>query len=105
MEAEHPGDDQGSLTDLLLPFTSREGLRFDGYLKYPPVAKALYFYEYPCLHRYSKQGATAQQSTSLTIIPDGILLCLIIGRQFGIVVSDADCCAVGPGFESGRRHG
>ncbi|GFX34335.1 hypothetical protein TNCV_3226821 [Trichonephila clavipes] len=23
----------------------------------------------------------------------------------GIVVSDADCCAVGPGFESRRRHG
>ncbi|GFU03145.1 hypothetical protein TNCV_2720601 [Trichonephila clavipes] len=26
-------------------------------------------------------------------------------RPSGIVVSDADCCAVGPGFESRRRHG
>ncbi|GFX04213.1 hypothetical protein TNCV_3973621 [Trichonephila clavipes] len=26
-------------------------------------------------------------------------------RQPGIVVSDAICCAVGPGFESQRRHG
>ncbi|GFV33111.1 uncharacterized protein TNCV_509501 [Trichonephila clavipes] len=26
-------------------------------------------------------------------------------RPTGIVVSDADCCAVGTGFESRRRHG
>ncbi|GFW22224.1 hypothetical protein TNCV_1429781 [Trichonephila clavipes] len=29
----------------------------------------------------------------------------LMGRPSGIVVSDADCGAVGPGFESRRRHG
>ncbi|GFW60297.1 hypothetical protein TNCV_1843771 [Trichonephila clavipes] len=27
------------------------------------------------------------------------------GRPSGTVISDTDCCAVGPGFESRRRHG
>ncbi|GFY06583.1 hypothetical protein TNCV_3524391 [Trichonephila clavipes] len=27
------------------------------------------------------------------------------GRPSGIIVSDADCCTVGPGFDSRRRHG
>ncbi|GFV75437.1 hypothetical protein TNCV_1482831 [Trichonephila clavipes] len=39
---EHPGGDQGSLTSLLLPPTSREDLWLDGYLDYPIAAKALY---------------------------------------------------------------
>ncbi|GFY27280.1 hypothetical protein TNCV_2069001 [Trichonephila clavipes] len=42
LERENPGGDQGPPTSLPLPPTSREDLRFDGYLEYPHAAKALY---------------------------------------------------------------
>ncbi|GFW23535.1 uncharacterized protein TNCV_3806321 [Trichonephila clavipes] len=54
-----------------LPPTSREDLRLDGYLKYPHAAQALYIYKHPCLLRNSNPDPTAQQSASLTTIPDG----------------------------------
>ncbi|GFS55643.1 hypothetical protein TNCV_131591 [Trichonephila clavipes] len=37
----------------------------------PPATKALYIYKHPCLLRDSNPGPTAQQSASLTTIPDG----------------------------------
>ncbi|GFV26677.1 uncharacterized protein TNCV_4059971 [Trichonephila clavipes] len=56
---------------LLLPPTSRDDLRLDGYLEYPPAMKALYIYKHPCLLRDSNPVPTVQQSASLTTIPDG----------------------------------
>ncbi|GFT07930.1 hypothetical protein TNCV_873601 [Trichonephila clavipes] len=49
----------GSPTSLPLPPTSREDLKLDGYLEYPPAAKALYIYKYPYLPRDLNQGPTA----------------------------------------------
>ncbi|PRD36099.1 UNVERIFIED_CONTAM: hypothetical protein NCL1_09697 [Trichonephila clavipes] len=62
---------QRPLTCLPLPPTSREDLRLDGYLEYPHAAKTLYIYKYPCLLWDSNPVPTAQQSASLTTIPDG----------------------------------
>ncbi|GFT25405.1 hypothetical protein TNCV_182321 [Trichonephila clavipes] len=45
--------------------------RIDGYLEYQHAAKALYIYKHPCLLRDSNPSPTAQQSASLTAIPDG----------------------------------
>ncbi|GFW46263.1 uncharacterized protein TNCV_2813581 [Trichonephila clavipes] len=73
VEGEYPGNAQGLPTSLPLSSTSREDLRFDGYLEYPHAAKALYIYKHPCLLRDSNPGPTAQQSVSLTTIPDGWL--------------------------------
>ncbi|GFU68151.1 hypothetical protein TNCV_248151 [Trichonephila clavipes] len=36
-------------TSLPLPQTTREDLRFDGYLEYPHAAETLYIYKHPCL--------------------------------------------------------
>ncbi|GFX34471.1 uncharacterized protein TNCV_3657091 [Trichonephila clavipes] len=71
VEGEYPGRSQGPLTSLPLLPTLRKDLRLDDYLEYPPVAKALYIYKHPCLLRDSKSNPTAQQSASLTTIPDG----------------------------------
>ncbi|GFS53994.1 hypothetical protein TNCV_3762071 [Trichonephila clavipes] len=47
----------------------------------------------------SNPDPTVPQSASLTTIPEGH------SRQVSMVVSHADCCLMGPGFESRRRHG
>ncbi|GFY16801.1 uncharacterized protein TNCV_4338021 [Trichonephila clavipes] len=65
---------QGPPTSFPRPPTSREDLRLDGYLKYLHTAKALYFYKHQCLRQDSNPGPTAQQSASLTTIPDGRLI-------------------------------
>ncbi|GFU52965.1 hypothetical protein TNCV_1142571 [Trichonephila clavipes] len=39
LEGENPGGGQGPPTSLPLPPTTREDLRLDGYLEYPPAAK------------------------------------------------------------------
>ncbi|GFU78247.1 uncharacterized protein TNCV_5008281 [Trichonephila clavipes] len=54
-----------------LPPTSREDLWLDGYLEYPHAVQALYIYKHPCLLRDSSPVPTAQESASLTTIPDG----------------------------------
>ncbi|GFU06585.1 uncharacterized protein TNCV_1002251 [Trichonephila clavipes] len=69
-EGEHPGGGQGALTSLPFPPTSREDLQLDGYLEYPYAAQELYIYKHPCLLRDSNPVPTAQQSYSLTTIPD-----------------------------------
>ncbi|GFV47695.1 hypothetical protein TNCV_1708911 [Trichonephila clavipes] len=51
---------QGPPTYLSLPPSSRENLRLDGYLEYPPATKTLYFYKYPCLLRDVNPVPTAQ---------------------------------------------
>ncbi|GFU92689.1 uncharacterized protein TNCV_4635201 [Trichonephila clavipes] len=66
-DGEHAGEPPTSLPP---PPTPREDLRVDGYLKYPHAAMALYIYKHPCLLRYSNPVPTAQQSASLTTIPD-----------------------------------
>ncbi|GFV51784.1 uncharacterized protein TNCV_1321401 [Trichonephila clavipes] len=53
----------------LLP-TSLEDLRLDGYLKCPPAAKELYICQHLCPLRDSNPDSMAQQSASLTTIPD-----------------------------------
>ncbi|GFY32290.1 uncharacterized protein TNCV_3557981 [Trichonephila clavipes] len=77
---ENSLEGQGPPTSLILPQTSPEDLRLDGYLEYPPIAKALYIYKHPCLLWDSNPGPKAQQSASLTNIPDGPLsyVCWII---------------------------
>ncbi|GFV48687.1 uncharacterized protein TNCV_293001 [Trichonephila clavipes] len=57
-------------TSLPFPPTSREDLGLDGYLEYLHIAKALYIYKHPCLHRDSNPVPTAQQSASLTNLTD-----------------------------------
>ncbi|GFV41791.1 hypothetical protein TNCV_3629421 [Trichonephila clavipes] len=47
-------------------------------LVYPHAAKALYLNKHPCLLWNSNPGPTAQQSASLTTIPDGQLLSQIL---------------------------
>ncbi|GFW81730.1 uncharacterized protein TNCV_2884041 [Trichonephila clavipes] len=59
-EKEHPGGDQRPPTSLPLPPTLQEDLWLDGYLEYPPAAKALYIYKHPCLLWNSNPGPTAQ---------------------------------------------
>ncbi|GFY24378.1 uncharacterized protein TNCV_1014261 [Trichonephila clavipes] len=59
-------------SSLPLPPTSREDLRVDDYLEYLHAAKALYIYKHPCLFRDSNPVPTAQQSASLTTIPDAV---------------------------------
>ncbi|GFX99859.1 uncharacterized protein TNCV_258961 [Trichonephila clavipes] len=68
----------GTVRGLPLPPTSRENLRLDCYLEYPPATKALYIYKYPCLLRDSNPGPSAQQSTSRTTIPDGWLKLTVV---------------------------
>ncbi|GFV40497.1 uncharacterized protein TNCV_1288991 [Trichonephila clavipes] len=68
-EGEHPG--RLGISHLSSPSsTSRKNLRLNGYLEYPHTAKALYTYKHPCLFRDSNPDPTAQQSASLTTIPD-----------------------------------
>ncbi|GFX79210.1 uncharacterized protein TNCV_4747941 [Trichonephila clavipes] len=62
---------QGPPTCLPFPPTSREDLRLDGYLENPQAVKALYIYKHLCLLRDLNRGSKAQQSVSLTTIPDG----------------------------------
>ncbi|GFT93380.1 uncharacterized protein TNCV_337451 [Trichonephila clavipes] len=63
----------GVVRGLPLSSPSREELRLDSYLKYPHAAKALYIYKHRSLLRDSNPVPTAQQSASLTTIPDGRL--------------------------------
>ncbi|GFX06367.1 DUF1758 domain-containing protein [Trichonephila clavipes] len=72
-EGELPRGNRGLPTSLLLPPTSREDLRIDGYLKYTYAAKALHIYKHPCLLRDSNSVPTALQSDSITTIPVGRL--------------------------------
>ncbi|GFY30728.1 hypothetical protein TNCV_3118881 [Trichonephila clavipes] len=65
-----PGGSQRPPTSLPLPPTSLEELRLDGYLEYPHAARTLRIYTHPCLLRDSNPSSTAQQSASLTTIPD-----------------------------------
>ncbi|GFW48379.1 uncharacterized protein TNCV_1109421 [Trichonephila clavipes] len=60
----------GTYLSLPLPPTVREDLRLDGDFRYPHAAKALYIYKHPCFLRNSNPGPTAQQSASLTAVPD-----------------------------------
>ncbi|GFW59844.1 hypothetical protein TNCV_2917261 [Trichonephila clavipes] len=58
----------------LFPFHQphkQKDLWLDGYLEYPHAAKALYIYKHPCLLRDANPGPLAQQSASLTAIPNG----------------------------------
>ncbi|GFV73020.1 hypothetical protein TNCV_1734881 [Trichonephila clavipes] len=55
-EREYPGGCQRPPTSFLTPPTSREDLRLNGYLEFPHVAKALYFYKHLCLLRDSNPG-------------------------------------------------
>ncbi|GFX31719.1 uncharacterized protein TNCV_4082431 [Trichonephila clavipes] len=59
-------------TSLPLPPTSREDLRLKDCLEYPHAAKALYIYKHPYLLRNSNPGLKAEQSASLTTMPDGL---------------------------------
>ncbi|PRD23065.1 UNVERIFIED_CONTAM: hypothetical protein NCL1_47415 [Trichonephila clavipes] len=68
---EHSGGGQRPPTSPPLPLRSREDLRLDGYLEYPYATKALYIYKHSCLLWDSNPVPTAQQSASLTTIPDG----------------------------------
>ncbi|GFW36513.1 uncharacterized protein TNCV_1344741 [Trichonephila clavipes] len=70
-EGEYPGGGQRPPISLPFPPTSREDLRLDGDLKYPHAATALYIYKDPCHLRDSNPVPAAQQSVSLTTIPDG----------------------------------
>ncbi|GFU01733.1 uncharacterized protein TNCV_1522531 [Trichonephila clavipes] len=65
------GGNQGLPTSLLLPPTSQEDLRLDGYLKYSYAVKALFIYKHPCLLRDLNPVPTVAQSASLTTILDG----------------------------------
>ncbi|GFW53731.1 uncharacterized protein TNCV_3938251 [Trichonephila clavipes] len=67
----HSRGGQRPPTSLPLPPTSREDLRFDGYLEYPHATKALYIHKHPRLLRDSYPVPTAQQSASLTTTQDG----------------------------------
>ncbi|GFS90057.1 hypothetical protein TNCV_507571 [Trichonephila clavipes] len=46
------------LTSLPLPPTSREDLRFGGYLEYPHAMKDIYVYKHPCLLQDSNPSPT-----------------------------------------------
>ncbi|GFW74491.1 uncharacterized protein TNCV_2413901 [Trichonephila clavipes] len=70
-DGEHSGGGQRPPTSPPLPPRSREDLRLDGYLEYPYATKALYIYKHSCLLWDSNPVPTAQQSASLTTIPDG----------------------------------
>ncbi|GFT64842.1 uncharacterized protein TNCV_2256721 [Trichonephila clavipes] len=72
LEGENPGGGQGPPTSLSLsPTTTREDLRFEGYLEYSHAARKLYIYKHPCLLRDSV--STAPQSVSLAT--------MLVGRQ------------------------
>ncbi|GFU52496.1 DUF4817 domain-containing protein, partial [Trichonephila clavipes] len=68
---KHLKDGQGPPTSLPVPPTSREDLWLDGCLEYPHAAKAFCIYEHPCHLQDSNLEPTAQQSASLTTIPNG----------------------------------
>ncbi|GFW26231.1 uncharacterized protein TNCV_4422781 [Trichonephila clavipes] len=71
LEGEQSGGGQRYLTSLSYPPTLREDLWLDSYLAYPHATQALYIYKHPCLLRGLNPVPTAQQSASLTTIPDG----------------------------------
>ncbi|GFV60622.1 hypothetical protein TNCV_2739711 [Trichonephila clavipes] len=68
-----PADKEGEASHVSSPITKLVDLWLDGYLEYSHAAYALYHHEHPCLLRDSNVGPMAQQSASLTIIPDGWL--------------------------------
>ncbi|GFW47500.1 hypothetical protein TNCV_2437191 [Trichonephila clavipes] len=67
---EYPGDGQRPTFSLLLPQTSREDLRLDGYLEYPQAVQAIHTYNHPYLLRDLNPDSKAQHLASLTSIPD-----------------------------------
>ncbi|GFT63198.1 hypothetical protein TNCV_4746951 [Trichonephila clavipes] len=71
-EGDHPVKWSGPPTYLPLPPTSRDDLQLNEHLKLLHAAQAPYIYKHPCFLQDSNPEPTAQQSASLTTIPDGL---------------------------------
>ncbi|GFW57670.1 hypothetical protein TNCV_2925891 [Trichonephila clavipes] len=90
-EEEHPVGGQWSPTFLPFSPSSREDLRLDDYLKYPPAAKALYIYKHPSLLRDSNPGPKLEIFEALP-------------TNKSILTDDEDNSAVNPLAKRSKRY-